>query len=65
VSAAHIVLEDVDGAIAVKCTFTGAEGGGLNVASPAHQHAQILIGMMDKLCTQQGEPVITPVANQG
>lgn len=50
---ATIVLEDHDGAIACKLTFSGPTGG-FDPSSHAHQHAQILFGMMDQLCTNKG-----------
>lgn len=55
-SVATIVLEDVDGQIAMKVNFSGAEGQGFDRASHAHQHAQILIRMMDELCTKVEQP---------
>lgn len=55
-SAATIVLEDVDGQIACRVTFSSEHGGGFDAASHAHQHAQILIGMMDQLCTKAELP---------
>ena len=60
-SAAHIVLEDTDGQIAMKVTFSGAQGQGFDRDSHAHQHAQILIKMMDELCTKaEAQPVAEP-----
>lgn len=53
-SAATIVLEDVDGVVALKVTF----GAGFDPTSHAHQHAQILIRMMDQVCQRQGEPEV-------
>lgn len=55
-SAATILFEDVDGQIACKVTFSGDDGGGFNAASHAHQHAQILLGFMDQLCTKAEVP---------
>lgn len=55
-STATIVLEDVDGQIAMKVTFSHATGEGFDKASHAHQHAQILIRMMDELCTKVEQP---------
>lgn len=46
---ASIVLEDHDGEIACRLTFSPA---GFDPKSHAHQHAQILIAHMDKLCTK-------------
>lgn len=58
---ATIVLEDNDGAIACKLTFSPA---GFDPASHAHQHAQILIAHMDSLCTKAPlpEPVLAEPA---
>lgn len=50
-AAAQILLEDMNGSIACKLVFSG----GFDPQSHAHQHAQILIGMMDDLCTKQDE----------
>lgn len=59
---ATITLVDHDGQIACDLTFEG----GFKPASPAHQHAQILIKMMDELCTKQQPPEILrlPVVDQ-
>ena len=56
-SQALIVLEDDNGAVACKLTFSG----GYDKTSGAHQAAQILIAQMDKLMQRQGEPVIDPL----
>ncbi len=53
-SRAEIYIEDADGAIAVKAVF----GSGFNKTSHAHQHAQILLNMLDQLCQRQGEPEV-------
>lgn len=50
---ATIVLEDHEGAIACKLTFSPA---GFDPSSHAHQHAQILIAGMDNLCTKAPMP---------
>ena len=44
-----ITLSDEDGQIACNAAFIG----GFDPKSHAHQHAQILLGMMDDLCTKQ------------
>lgn len=57
-----IVLEDVDGQIAMKVTFSDPNVEGFNRDSHAHQHAQILIRMMDELCTKaEAQPVAEPL----
>ena len=50
---ATIVLEDTEGQIACKLTFSPA---GFDPKSHAHQHAQILIAHMDSLCTKAELP---------
>jgi len=59
-SSAFIALEDHNGEVACKLTFTG----GFDPESHAHQHAQILIGLMDKLCERKGEPVVDQVVDE-
>lgn len=59
-AAATIVFEDAEGQIACKVTFSSDHGGGFDAASHAHQHAQILIGMMDQLCTKTEVPPAEP-----
>lgn len=46
---ATIVIEDVEGAIALRADF----GDGFDPDSHAHQHAHLLIGMMDQLAERQ------------
>lgn len=53
-STATIVLEDIDGQIACKLTFSSAEKGGYDPKSHAHQHAQILIKLMDQMLENKG-----------
>jgi hypothetical protein len=49
---ATIVLEDHDGQIACRLTFSPA---GFDPTSHAHQHAQIMLTHMDGLCTKAPE----------
>lgn len=46
---ATIVLEDHDGQIACRLTFSPA---GFDPTSHAHQHAQIMLTHMDSLCAK-------------
>lgn len=55
-STATVTLEDVNGQIAMKVTFSGDNGQGFDKDSHAHQHAQILVRMMDELCTKVEQP---------
>lgn len=49
---AAIILEDDNGAVACKVTFSG----GWDATSHAHQHANLMLKHMDELC----ERVTTP-----
>jgi hypothetical protein len=51
-SAATFVLEDENGLVACKVSFS-SDKGGFDAESHAHQHAQILIKMMDKICSSK------------
>jgi hypothetical protein len=54
---ATITLDDDNGQIACKLVFSG----GFDRTSNAHQHAQILLALMDQHMQRQGAPVIDPV----
>jgi len=55
-SRATITLDDDGGMIATELTFAG----GFDPASHAHQHANLLIRMMDDICASKTGESITP-----
>ena len=58
-SSVTIELQDADGAIACNTNFIG----GFNPLSHAHQHAQILLRMMDDLCNKSAEAITAEPAH--
>ena len=53
---ATIVLEDDNGQVACKATFSG----GFDTRSHAHQHANLMLQHMDSICTRASEPEVKP-----
>lgn len=57
---ATITLDDDQGAVACKLVFSG----GFDKTSNAHQHAQIIIGLMDQHMQRMGNAVIDPTIQE-
>ena len=57
---ATITLEDDQGGVACKLVFSG----GFDKTSNAHQHAQIIIGLMDQHMQRMGGAVIDPTVQE-